>query len=200
MTSMTTPSSLTGDYFVDAAQTRIGFVARHTMASKVRGHFDSFEGSAHLDGDDPSKSIVELIIQASSIQTRNPRRDAALRAKFLDVANHSTITFTSTEVKRVDSTTFTATGNLTIRGVTAPVTVDFRLTSAEKDRRSNLQIRFTGSAAINRKDWGVHWNAAMGLVSKTVTLELVVAARSKGGGDSTDADRSGARSGRSSMA
>jgi polyisoprenoid-binding protein YceI len=84
MTTTTKLSELTGDYVLDTAHTRIGFVAR-AMATKVRGQFDEFEGSAHLDGDDPSKSSTELTIQAKCIQTRNQQRDEHLRSKFLDM-------------------------------------------------------------------------------------------------------------------
>jgi polyisoprenoid-binding protein YceI len=177
MPSITELESLTGDYVIDAGHTWISFVARHTMASGVRGQFDEFAGSARLDGGDPSKSRVALTIQASSIQTGNPRRDAQLRAKFLAVDKYPTITFTSREVRQAGRTSFQVTGDLTIRGVTAPVAVDFELTEAENDRRGNLQVRLVGSAAINRKAWGVRWNAAMGLVSRTVMLELVVTVR-----------------------
>jgi polyisoprenoid-binding protein YceI len=176
MTTTTKPSKLTGDYVLDTAHTRIGFVARAAMATKVRGQFDEFEGSARLDGDDPSKSSAELTIQAKSIQTRNQRRDEDLRSKFLDMGNHPTITFTSTGVKQVDETKFKVTGRLTIRGVTKPVNVDFELTGAENSS-GNFRVAFEGSVTINRKDWGVNWNAATGvLVSEKVTLEFDVVA------------------------
>src|SRR5215831_5086910 len=177
MTTMTKLSELTGDYILDTAYTRIGFVARHTMATKVRGQFGEFEGSAHLDGGDPPKSSAELTIQAKSIQTRNQQRDQALRSKFLDMDNQPAITFTSTGVEQVDETNFKVTGDLTIRGVTKPVTVDFELTGAENDPWGNFRVGFEGSVTINRKDWGVNWNAATGvLVSEKVTLEFDVAA------------------------
>ena len=167
--TMTKLTELTGDYVLDAAHTRIGFVARHTMATKVPGHFDAFEGRAHLDGDDPSKSTAELTIQAASIQTHNPRRDQALRDKFLDAGHHPTITFTSTRVDQVDETTFTLTGDLTIRGTTKPITIDLTLTAADR-------LTFDGTVPINRRDWGANWSAAGFLVSKQVRLELAVTA------------------------
>jgi polyisoprenoid-binding protein YceI len=177
MTTTTKLSELTGDYVLDTAHTRIGFVARHTMATKVRGQFDEFEGSTHLDGDDPSKSSAELTIQAKSIQTRNQQRDQALRSKFLDMDNQPAITFTSTGVEQVDETNFKVTGDLTIRGVTKPLTVDFELTGAENDPWGNFRVGFEGSVTISRKDWGVNWNAATGvLVSEKVMLEFDVAA------------------------
>lgn len=167
MTSTTNLSELTGDYVLDGALTRIGFVARHTMATKVPGHFESFEGHAYLNGDDPTKSIAQLTIQAASIQTRNSRRDQALRDKFLDAPNHPTITFTSTRVDQVDDTTFALEGTLTIRGTTKPITIDVTLTAADDDR-----LTLQGTAAINRRDWGAHWSAAGFLVSNQVQLEF----------------------------
>jgi len=176
MTTMTRLSDLTGDYILDTARTRIGFIARHTIATKVPGQFGEFEGSAHLDGDDPSKSSAQLTIAAKSIQTRNQQRDEALRSKYLDMDNHPTITFTSTKVEQAGDTNFTVTGDLTIRGATKPVTVDFKLTGAKTDPSGNFRVGFEGSVTINRRDWGVHWNVAPGVVSKKVTLEIDVAA------------------------
>ncbi|WP_327580460.1 YceI family protein [Nonomuraea sp. NBC_00507] len=177
MTTTTELGELTGDYLLDTAHTRIGFVARHTMATRVRGQFEEFEGSARLDGDDPSKSSARLTIQAKSLQTRNRQRDDQLRSTFLDTDDHPAITFTSTQVRQVDGTAFKVTGDLTIRGVTKPVTVDFELTRAANDPRGAFRVGFQGSVTINRMDWGVNWNAATGvLVSQKVTLEFDVAA------------------------
>ncbi|MGY6650674.1 YceI family protein [Amycolatopsis sp. TRM77291] len=169
--TMTTLSELTGDYVLDTAGTRIGFVARHTMGTRVHGRFDLFEGGAHLDGDDPSKSSGRLVIQAKSIQTRNERRDEQLSAKFLGAGDHPVITFTTIAVDQVGETGFDVAGDLTIRGVTKPVTVGFELTGAENDRR----VAFRGGVTISRGDWGVNWNAATGvMVGAKVRLELDV--------------------------
>jgi polyisoprenoid-binding protein YceI len=180
MTTTTKLSELTGDYVLDTAHTRIGFVARAAVVTKVRGQFEEFEGSGHMDGDDPSKSSAQLAIQAKSIQTRNRMRDDHLRRHFLDMDNHPIITFTSTKVEQVDETNFKVTGDLTIRGVTRPVTVDFELTGADNDPLGNLRVGLEGKATINRKDWGVSWNAAVEdggvFVSEKVTLEFDVAA------------------------
>ena len=88
----TSTTTLTGDYALDVARTRIGFVARHTMATMVPGRFSTFAGRAHVSADDPEKSTVDLTVQAASIDTGNPRRDRALRDKFLDAANHPVVT------------------------------------------------------------------------------------------------------------
>lgn len=174
MTTTTTLSELTGDYVLDSARTRIGFVARAAMVSKVRGRFDDFEGAAHLDGDDPSRSGVRLVIRATSVRTGKQKCDDHLRsADFLDVDRHPTITFSSTKVQQVDATRFKVTGDLTVHGVTKPATVDFELTGAENAPRGGLRAGFRGSAIINRKDWGVSWGGL--LISEKVALELDVA-------------------------
>ncbi|GAA4637812.1 YceI family protein [Actinoallomurus vinaceus] len=181
MATMTTLSELTGDYVLDTDRTRIGFVARHSMATRVCGRFDEFEGSAYLDGDDPSKSSARLTIQARSIQTRNRQRDDKLRGAFLDVDDHPAFTFSSTTVQVLGDSGFKVTGDLTIRGVTRPVTVDFELTGAEHDPQGDFRVAFTGSITINRNDWGVNWNAATRImVSPKVTLEFDVAAIRQG--------------------
>jgi polyisoprenoid-binding protein YceI len=171
MTSTTRPSDLTGDYVIDTTRTRIGFIARHSMATRVPGRWDRFEGHAHLDGDDPARSRATITIDANSIQTRNRMRDAQLRGKFLDAGNHPTITFASTAISRTGETTFGLTGDLTIRGVARPVTVEFQVTSVDADR-----VRFAGRATINRRDWGVHWKGALGLADRMVTLDLDIVA------------------------
>ena len=176
MTTTTQVSgALTGDYVLDSAHSRIGFVGRAAMVVKVRGQFDAFEGSAHLDGDDPSKSGALLTIRAQSVQTHQHRRDDHLRSDdFLDVDGHPTITFTSTGVKQAAGTGFEVTGDLAIRGVTKPVTVHVELTGAEDDPRGGRRVGFEGRATINRTDWGISWGR--GLIGRKVTLEFVVAA------------------------
>ena len=180
MTTTTTLSELTGDYIFDPAGTRIGFAARQAIFTTVRGQFTEFAGSARLDGDDPPKSSARLTIQAASIQTPSARRDDHLRSAFLDTADHPAITFTSTGVEQLSETTFSLTGDLTIRGATKPVTVDFELTGAGYDPQGAFRVGFQGTVTINRRDWGVSWNAVLegggALVSKKVTLEFDFAA------------------------
>ncbi|PZG23668.1 YceI family protein [Nonomuraea aridisoli] len=174
-TATTDLGELTGDYVIDTARTRIGFVGRHTMATRVRGWFEAFEGGAYLDGDDPSKSDAELTIQAGSIRTGDRRRDGHLCGKFLDADGHPAITFVSTGVVRAGEL-FKVAGDLTIRGVTRSVTIDFRLTGVGNDPEDGFRVGFAGGVTIDRDDWAVNWNALTGvLISKTVTLELEVA-------------------------
>ena len=180
MITTTALSELTGDYILDPADTRIGFVARQAIFTTVRGQFTEFAGSAHLDGDDPSKSSARLTIQAASIRTASARRDDHLRRAFLDTPDHPAITFTSTGVEQLSKTSFRLTGDLTIRGTTKPVTVDFELSSAGYDQQGAFRTGFQGTVAINRRDWGVSWNGVLegggALVSYMVTLELATVA------------------------
>ncbi|MEV0443821.1 YceI family protein [Streptomyces spectabilis] len=177
MSISTELSELTGEYVIDPAHTRIGFVARHTMSTRVRGQFAEFGGGARLDGGDPSRSSARLTIHAGSIQTRNQQRDDLLCGKFLDVDNHPAITFASAHVRHVDGARYKVAGDLTIRGVTAPVTLDVELTTAAPAPDGDFRVGFTGSATINRRDWGVNWNSMTALmVGAKVTLEFDVTA------------------------
>ncbi len=181
MSTTTIPETLTGTYTLDASHSRIGFVARHAMVTKVRGQFTTFEGAGHFDAEDPTNSRLELTIQADSIDTANADRDGHIRSNdFLDMANHPTITFASTAVEVTGDDTYRVTGDLTIRGVTKPVAVDFTFTGAAIDPFGNQRIGLEGTTTINRKEWGVNWNAALDaggvLVSEKVTLEFDVSA------------------------
>jgi polyisoprenoid-binding protein YceI len=180
-TTTTAPAALTGTYALDPTHSRIGFVARHAMVTKVRGSFDEFEGSGVFDVEDPAKSHLQVTIQAASIDTRNADRDGHLRSNdFFDMETYPEITFVSTQVERSGDDDYRVTGDLTIKGVTKPVIVDFEYTGAAVDPYQNQRIGFEGKTTINRKDWGVSWNAALEtggvLVSEKVTLELEVSA------------------------
>src|SRR5829696_452742 len=165
MTTSTVPatlSDLSGSYVIDPGHTRIGFVARHAMVSKVRGAFNEFEGSAVVDGTDFTKSTGKLTIQAASIDTRNEQRDAHLRSNdFLAMEEYPQITFIATDVRQAGTTTLELTGDLTIRGVTNSVKIPFEFEGAATDPFGNLRVGFEGSAVINRKDYGITWNAAL---------------------------------------
>jgi polyisoprenoid-binding protein YceI len=172
-------SSLTGTYALDPAHTRIGFVARHAMVTKVRGAFNEFEGTAVLDGADPTRSSARVTIKAASIDTRNAQRDEHLRSNdFLAMDEYPEIAFVSTAVRQTGDAEFEVTGDLTVRGVTRPVTVPFTFEGTATDPFGNARVGFEGAVTINRKDYGVSWNAALEaggvLVSEKVTLEFEV--------------------------
>jgi polyisoprenoid-binding protein YceI len=180
-TPATTLAGLSGTYVLDPAHTRIGFVARHAMVTKVRGQFNEFEGSGVVDASDFTKSTVTVTIQAASIDTRNEQRDAHLRSNdFLAMEEYPQITFTSTGIQQTGPTSVELTGDLTIRGVTNTVTIPFEFEGAATDPYGNLRVGFEGSVVINRKDYGVTWNVALEtggvLVSDKVTLEFEVSA------------------------
>jgi polyisoprenoid-binding protein YceI len=183
MTAVTAPAltELTGTYTLDPAHTRIGFVARHAMVTKVRGAFNEFEGTATLDGANPANSSAQVTISTASIDTRNAQRDGHLRSNdFLAMDEYPQITFVSTGARQVDDSTFELTGDLTIKGVTNPITVPFSFEGAAKDPFGNLRVGFEGAVTINRKDYGITWNAALEtggvLVSDKVTLEFEISA------------------------
>ena len=179
-TPQTTPLPTAGHYSIDPSHSRIGFVARHAMVTKVRGSFDEFEGSCYFDPQDPSKTSLKLVIQAASIDTRNADRDNHLRSNdFFDMENFPTLTFASTDVA-AEGTTYHVTGDLTVRGVTKQITVDFEYLGAATDPFGNDRIGFEGTAVINRKDFGVNFNAPLEtggvLVGEKITLDLEVSA------------------------
>jgi polyisoprenoid-binding protein YceI len=182
MTATTTlPDVLTGDYTIDPAHSRIGFVARHAMVTKVRGSFDDIAGSLHLDAEDPSKSSADITIQVASVNTRQAQRDEHLRTNaFFDVPTFPQASFKSTKVEQIDDENFRVTGDLTIKDVTHPVSVDFTLTGSARDPWGQLRVGFEGALAIRRSDWGLTWNTALDtggvLVSDKIQIEFDVSA------------------------
>lgn len=172
-------ADVTGDYTVDAAHTRIGVRARHAMVTTVRGSFTDFEGHAYLDSGNPRASSVTLRIDAASIDTQVADRDAHLKsADFLDVEAYPEIVFASTEVEQIDDALYLVTGDLTIKDVTHPVSVEFALTGSAQDPFGNLRVGFEGAVAIKRSDWGLTWNTPLDtggvLVSDRIQVEFDV--------------------------
>ena len=170
-----------GTYTLDPSHSRIGFVARHAMVTKVRGSFNEFTATAQVDAEDITRSSVQVAIKVDSIDTRNEQRDGHLRSNdFLDIATFPEITFASTSVTPVGDDVVRVEGDLTIKGVTRPVAIDFTFEGAAVDPYGNQRVGFEGSVVINRKDWGITWNAALEtggvLVSDKITLEFEVSA------------------------
>ncbi|SDQ42265.1 YceI family protein [Quadrisphaera sp. DSM 44207] len=174
-------ADVTGDYTVDVVHTRIGFRARHAMVTTVRGSFTRFEGRAHLDATHPEQSGVVLHIDVASIDTGQADRDDHLRSPdFFDVGTHPHIVFASTSVKQVDEAVYRVTGDLTIKDVTHPASVDFELTGSAQDPFGDTRVGFEGSLVIRRSEWGLTWNAALDtggvLVSDKIQIEFDVSA------------------------
>ncbi|SFS79834.1 YceI family protein [Saccharopolyspora flava] len=184
MTEATDPGQLTGDYTIDPAHSRLGFVARHAMVTKVRGQFLDVEGQIHVDAENPANSSGTARMKTSSIDTGQQQRDEHLRtADFFDIDNHPEIVFTSTSVRPKDESTFTVTGDLDIKGNSKPVEFDLEYTGQAKDPFGDVRVGFEGSLQVNRKDWGLTWNAALEtggwLVSEKITIELDISAVKK---------------------
>jgi polyisoprenoid-binding protein YceI len=165
-----------GKFRLDPAHTHAGFVPRHMMVAKVRGRFSKLEGTIEI-AENPLDSSVEVTIDASSINTSEEARDNHIRtADFLDVEHHPSITFKSTLVVPVGKGAFAVTGDLTIRGVTKPVTLDVTLEGVVQDPYGNQRIGFSAQTEIDRHDFGVNFGAVMdtggAVVGKTIKIEI----------------------------
>jgi polyisoprenoid-binding protein YceI len=156
-----TQSSKPTQWNIDPAHSAAHFSVRHLMISNVRGEFTKISGSALVNSADHAKSSVEITIDAASINTREPQRDEHLRsADFLDVAKYPTLTFRSKRIEPLGPEEFKVTGDLTIHGVTKEVTFDIEgPTPPVKDPWGNIRAGITAAAKINRKDFGVAFNA-----------------------------------------
>ncbi len=176
-----TLAELSGTWNLDPAHSRIGFVARHAMVTRVRGSFNEFEGTVVVDADDLSRSSASVTIDVASIDTRNGQRDGHLRSNdFLAMDEFPQITFVATGVAQTGPGSLELTGDLTIKGTTNSVTVPFEFEGLATDPFGNLRAGFEGSVTINRKDYGITWNAALEtggvLVSDKIVLEFEVSA------------------------
>ncbi|MCB1291187.1 YceI family protein [Mycolicibacterium sp.] len=174
-------ADLTGSWTIDPTHSRVGFVARHAMVTKVRGAFNDFEGRAVVDGADLSGSRVNLFIQAASIDTRNEQRDEHLRSNdFFDMEQYPQITFASTSVTQTGPAALEITGELTVKGITRAVSVPFDFEGMAADPFGNQRAGFEGAVTINRRDYGITWNAALEtggvLVSDKIVLEFEISA------------------------
>lgn len=168
----------TGTWEIDPSHSSIEFVARHLVVSKVRGRFASFSGTAEVT-EPVESSSVEVTIDAASISTGDDKRDEHLRSPdFLDVDNHPTLTFRATGAQRSDGEQWTIPGELTIRGVSKPVTLDVAYLGVFNDPWGNPKAAFTASTEIDREAFGLTWNAPLEtggvLVGNTVRIEIDV--------------------------
>lgn len=177
-------ASLTGDYDLDPVHTTIEFVARHAMITKVRGGFNDFSGTIHVDGTDPAKSSVQASLQIASIDTRNEQRNGhLLSGDFFEQDKYPAMSFASTGIAAKGENEFTLTGDLTVKDVTRSVEFEVEFTGASVDPYGNRRIGFEGEATLSRKDFGLTWNAALEsggvLVSDKVKVELAISAIKK---------------------
>ncbi|MEV6025089.1 YceI family protein [Streptomyces sp. NPDC052036] len=174
-------AALTGDYVVDPSHTTIGFVARHAMVTNVKGGFQDFEGTLHLDGSDPSRSRATIDVKMDSIDTGSADRDGHLKsADFFKTDDHPTMTFRSTGAQALGGDDYRITGDLTILGTTKSVSIDLEFNGAAKDPFGNERVGFEGKTEILRSEWGLTWNAALEtggvLVSDKIKLVFDISA------------------------
>jgi polyisoprenoid-binding protein YceI len=161
-TTSTSTLPKVGTYTIDPAHTDVGFVARHLVGTKVRGRFTDVEGTFTV-AEKPEDSSLQATVQAASIFTGQLQRDDHLRTNdFLDVPNHPTLTLVSTGLRRVDDTKWVLSTDLTIRGVTKSVDFDLEfLGEGASMQEGKTVVAFSGSATIDRRDFGVSFNHSL---------------------------------------
>lgn len=168
---------MSSNWTIDTVHTHVGFSVKHLMVSTVRGQFKSYAGSVRIDPKDFSKSVFEGEIDVASIDTGNQDRDNHLRTNdFFDAANHPKITFKSTKIERKDEGAFKVTGDITIRGVTKPLTLDVEFHGVSKSPWGKTVAGLSATGTINRNDFGVSFNGVLEtggvVVSEKVKLEI----------------------------
>jgi polyisoprenoid-binding protein YceI len=176
------PGYVAGKWEIDPVHSEVAFTVRHMMVSKVRGRFDKFEGSI-VTAENPADSSVTVTVDANSINTNNEQRDGHIRsADFFEVEKHPSWNFTSTGVRNIEGDGFLLDGDITIRGVTKPITFEVELNGIGPDAYGGTRIGFSAQAEMNRHDFGVSFNgpipgAANGaILSDKVTVNLEVEA------------------------
>ncbi|MCZ7457798.1 YceI family protein [Streptomyces sp. WMMC940] len=174
-------AALTGKYAIDPAHSSIGFTVRHAMVTNVRGTFSDHEGTLHLDGADPSRSTAVIDVKIASIDTGIGDRDGHLRSgDFFDAETFPVMSFRSTTAEQLGGEKYRISGDLTIKDVTRPLSIDLEFNGTATDVYGNERVGFEGSAEILRSDWGLTWNAALEtggvMVSDKVRLNFDISA------------------------
>ncbi len=164
-------------WVLDPTHSEVTFKVKHLMISNVKGEFKNFDVT--VDGEDFESSKVNVSIDTGSVFTNNTDRDNHLKsADFFDVENYNAMTFESTSFDKVDDDEYKLTGLLTIKGVSKEVTLDVEFGGTNKDPWGNEKAGFTLEGKINRKEWGLNWNAALEsggvLVSEDVKLQAEI--------------------------
>lgn len=162
---------------IDQAHSLIEFSAKHLMVTTVKGRFNTFSGKIDLDEPNPANSVVDVTIDTNSVSTGDEKRDGHLRSPdFFDVAQYPTMTFKSTRVEQTGEDTARVAGDLTIKGVTRPVTLEVTREGETKNMRGERLMGFSVRTTINRKDWGLNWNVALEtggvLVGEKITISI----------------------------
>jgi polyisoprenoid-binding protein YceI len=176
MSTITRTTPAAGTYAIDASHTHVGFKARHLVVAKVRGSFSDVAGSVVV-AEDPLASSVEVTVGLASVETGDEGRDGHLRsADFFDVDNNPTMTFRSTGVRRVSDDRYEVDGELTVRGITRPLTLHTTFEGTATDPWGGERAIFSATGKVNREEFGLTWNQALEtggvLVGKDVDLDI----------------------------
>ncbi len=168
-------------WIIDPSHSVVEFSVKHMMVATVKGRFEKVSGSIELDDVNPSASKVEATIETSSINTSDEKRDGHLKSgDFFEVEKYPTITFTSTSVKKVSDGEYKAEGDLTMHGVTRPVTLEIEYSGQAKGPYGDTRAGFSAHTSVNRKDFGLNWNVGLEaggvLVSEKVNINLEISA------------------------
>jgi polyisoprenoid-binding protein YceI len=166
-------------WVIDSSHSEIGFKVKHLMISNVRGTFKQFEGSIYTTNEDFMTAEVDFWLNPASVDTGDEKRDGHLKsADFFDVENFKEINFMADSYQRLDETHYKLTGNLTIKGIKKQITLDVEFGGVMQDPWGNHKAAFSINGKINRKDWGLNWNAALEaggvLVSEDVWINCEV--------------------------
>jgi polyisoprenoid-binding protein YceI len=171
---------MTTRWIIDPSHSGIHFSIRHMVFAKVRGAFTRWQGTLDFDEADPTRSRVEVRIEAASIDTHEPKRDAHLRsADFFDMEQHPELRFVSTAIEKTGDRC-AVTGELSLHGVTRPITLDAEILGAGKDPWGNERMSLSATGSVNRKDFGLGWNQVLEtggvLVGETVEIAAEIEA------------------------
>jgi polyisoprenoid-binding protein YceI len=170
---------------IDPAHSQVTFKVKHMMFTTVRGSFKVLNGTLHIDEQNPANSEVDAQVETASIDTGEPKRDEHLRTPdFFDAQQYPTITFKSTKVEHAGGNEYNVTGDLTMHGVTKPVTLKAEYGGQGKTPFGTVVAGLSARGRINRKDWGLSWNAPLEaggwLVGEDVDIEIDLEVVNKG--------------------
>ncbi|HRJ29458.1 MAG TPA: YceI family protein [Cyclobacteriaceae bacterium] len=170
-------TSAKAKWALDPTHSELAFKVRHMMITNVKGEFRKFDASIVSDGTDFTKSSIDVTIDAASIFTNEDKRDGHLKsADFFDVENYPTLSFQGKSFKKEDDDEYKLTGTLTIKGVSKEVELDVEFGGINKDPWGNEKVGFSLEGKINRKDFGLNWNAALETGGVLVSEEVKISA------------------------
>jgi polyisoprenoid-binding protein YceI len=167
-------------WILDPSHSEVGFKVRHLMITNVKGIFKSYDVNAETDGDDFNKAKISFSADVDSIDTNSEQRDGHLKSPdFFDAVNHPKITFSATKYENVDNNgSYELYGDLTIRGISKQVKLDVEFGGVVKDLWGGTRAGFTINGKVDRKEWGLTWNAATEaggvLVSDTIQINCEI--------------------------